>query len=185
MSTVLKADVKLRLHKTLTVDEPVIQAMIDAAEAEYAEYVIGVVGSSLAGGTAVTKKYDGGGDAIVLGPPSVTTLTAAAYVDGAVLTLTDLELDTNTGIVHWKYGTRGRFLPGPRRLSLTFTLGALPPNHREVIITDVAGYFAATQRGSVRPAFAGEGGITDAYIGQPQVLFPRIRALAASYPTVA
>jgi hypothetical protein len=71
-------------------------------------------------------------------------------------------------------------------VSITYAAPALPANHREVIIADVAGYFAATQRGGAgRPSFTGEAGYEEAYASTPQVLFPRIRALAASYPALA
>jgi hypothetical protein len=61
----------------------------------------------------------------------------------------------------------------------------LPANHKEAIAADVAGYFEVTQRssGAGQADFPGEGGYEAAYGTTPQVLFPRIRALAA--PVVA
>lgn len=176
MSTVLLAEVKLRLNKTVTADDAEIQAFIDAAEAEYTEWIGPLTGT-------VTETFDGGGSTLVLRQP-VSAITAAAYDSGATLTYTDLNV--SNGIVRWGYGTTGRFTSGTR-VSITYTVPSLPANHREAIIADVAGYFETTQRGggSLRPAFPGEGDYEAAYASTPQVLFPRIRALAESYPTVA
>jgi hypothetical protein len=149
--------------------------MLDAAEAEYVEFIGPLEGT-------VTEVFDGGGTTLVLRNPNVTAITAASYDSGATLTYTDLTV--SNGIVRWGYGTAGRFTPGTR-VSITYTVPAVPANHLEVIAADVAGYFAATQRGGSRPAFAGEAGYEDAFQGHPLELFPRIRALAAQYPTVA
>jgi hypothetical protein len=187
MSTVTVSTIKLRLNKSsgITVDDSEIQEMIDAAEAEYAEYVLGLPGQTPIASTSVTQKFNGGGTSLVLAAPHVTAITAAAYSDGSTLTYTDLDLNTSTGIVGWNYNTAGYFTSGTRNVSLTYTLGALPANHKEAIAADVAGYFETTQRGggSLRPAFPGEGEYEAAYAATPQVLFPRIRALAV--PSIA
>lgn len=172
MSTIDKADVKLRLNKQLTVDDAEIQKMIDAAEAEYTEWVGPLTGT-------VTETFDGGGTTVVL-RQAVSAVTAASYDSGATLTATDL--DVQNGIVRWKYGTAGRFTAGSR-VSITYAVPTAPPNHLETIIADVAGYFAATQRGTTSPGLPGEG-YEQEYIGHPLELFPRIRALAKSYPAV-
>jgi hypothetical protein len=106
-------------------------------------------------------------------PPRPTT-------PGDTLTYTDLTV--SNGIVRWGYGTAGRFNYG--RVSITYAAPTLPANHREVIAADVAGYFAATQRGSTGPALPDQG-YADVYTGHPVELFPRIRALAKQYPVVA
>lgn len=178
MTEVSPDEVKLRLGKTTSDDDGEIEDMIAAAEAEYAE-LIGPIGST-------TAKFHGGGASIIL-PAGVTAVTAAAYDDGTTIDLDDLDLDTRTGILHWGYNTAGVFTTGMRNVTLTYTV-ALPANHREAIIADVAGYFAATQRGggTVTPRFPGEG-YAEAYEapGTPLTLFPRIRALAARMPSIA
>lgn len=170
------ADVKARLNKTLTVDDGEIEDMLDSAIAEYEEYVGPVSGS-------VTEIFDGGTDTLVLRDPRAAAVTAASYDSGATLTYTDLTV--SNGIVRWAYGTAGRFNTG--RVTITYTVGALPANHREIITADVAGYFEATQRstGAGQADFPGEGRFEGAYTGTPRVLFPRIRELARSYPSVA
>jgi hypothetical protein len=180
MSVITVAEVKTRLNKTLTVDDDEIQDMIDAAEAEY-ERLIGPLAGS------VTEKHNGGGTSIVLRSANVSAITAASYADGTTITVADLDLDTSTGIVYWGYNTAGSFTFGSRNVSITYAVGSLPADHRETIIADVAGYFEVTQRGggSLRPAFPGEGEYEAAYAATPAVLFPRIAALAKSYPSVA
>lgn len=176
MSTVAVADVLLRLNKTLTVDNAEIQKMIDAAEAEYTEWVGPLTGT-------VTETFDGGGTIVVL-RQAVSAVTAASYDSSATLAYTDLVVEH--GIVRWKYGTAGRFTAGSR-VSITYAVPAAPANHLETIIADVAGYFEATQRstGAGQADFPGEGEFESAYAATPLVLFPRIRALAASYPAIA
>lgn len=178
MTEVSPDEVKLRLGKTTSDDDGEIEDMIAAAEAEYAE-LIGPIGET-------TARFHGGQKSIIL-PAGVTAVTAAAYDDGTTIDLDDLDLDTRTGILHWGYNTAGRFTYGSRNVTLTYTV-ALPANHREAIIADVAGYFAATQRGnsSLAPRLPGEGyaAVYEAP-GAPMTLFPRIRALAAKMPSIA
>ena len=165
-------DVKLRLDKTLTVDDDEIAAMLDAAIAEYETYVGPVSGT-------VTEKHHGGGTSLVLGNVSAASLVSATYSDGTVIDTADLDLDTSTGILYWGYGTAGVFTSGVRNVTVVYSVGAVPAHHREAIAADVAGYFAATQMGPTGP----DEGYGEAFRQTPQVLFPRIRALAG--PVIA
>lgn len=180
MSVILLAEAKLRLNKTTTVDDTELQAMLDAAEAEYVELIGPLTGT-------VVEKASGGHALIILSDPRATALTSVVYDDGTVVDVADLDLDTSTGILHWGYNTAGSFTYGSRNVTVTYTV-SLPANHREAIIADVAGYFAATQRGSssAGPRLPGEG-YGDAYEapGSPLTLFPRIRALAERMPSIA
>lgn len=179
MSVILLADVKKRLNKTGTTDDAELQDMIDAAESYYARMIGPLTGT-------VTETFDGGGTALVLSNLNVSAITAAGYTDGTTISTGDLTLNTASGIVYWGFGTAGRFTWGSRNVTLTYTIGTLPAEHKETIIADVAGYFQATQRaGSGRPSFTGEAGYEEAYASSPQILFPRIRELAKSYPSVA
>jgi hypothetical protein len=169
------AELKLRLGKTLTVDDAELRSMLDAAVAEYEEW-IGPVGTK-------TLRYDGGGTRLIL-PVNASAVTAVAYTDGTAVDAADLDFDSSSGLLHWGYGTVGAFTSGSRNVLVTFTV-TLPANHREAILADVAGYFAATQRGGgAGPSFSSEG-YELPYQTTPQTLFPRIRALAASYPSIA
>jgi hypothetical protein len=176
MSEITIDEVKDELRKStgIHIDDDTIQRFIDAAEARYTR-VIGAISGT------VTEVFDGGGTVLVLQQP-VNAITAASYDSGSTLTYTDLTV--RNGIVRWGYGTAGRFEYG--RVSISYTAPTLPADHREVIIADVAGYFVSTQRTGGRPAFTGEeGGYDDAQIANPVELFPRIMALAKSYPSVA
>lgn len=154
------------LKKRLPNDDGTIQRMLDAALAEYETFVGPLPGS-------VTEFHDGGRDSIILASP-MATITAAAYTDGTSITVSDLT--ARNGIVRWGYGTAGRFSYGTQNVEITYTAGSLPANHREAIIADVAGYFAATQRaGEPR---VDENGYAAGFFNAPTNLFPRIRALA-------
>lgn len=168
MSVVTLAEVKLRLNKTLTVDDTEITDIITKAEAEYAQYVGPLSGS-------VVEKHDGGCTSIVLRHPNVASISAAAYADGTVISVTDLDLDTTTGIVYWKYNTAGYFTSGSRNVTLTYTVATLPENHRETIVADICGYFDLNQTGPMGPDDDGYGSASRV---APLVLFPRIRGLA-------
>ena len=176
LSTVL-ADLKERLGKTTTVDDAELGEMIDAAVAEYVELIGPLTGT-------VVEKASGGHASIILSDPRATALTSVVYDDGTVVDVADLDLDTSTGILHWGYNTAGSFTYGSRNVTVTYTV-SLPANHREAIIADVAGYFAATQRGN--SGALPTDGYSAAYEspGAPLTLFPRIQALAARFPSIA
>jgi hypothetical protein len=164
--------VKLRLNKTLSVDDTEILDMIAAASAEYAEWVGPLNGT-------VTETHHGGGTSLILRNSNPATIVTAVYSDGTTIDVADLDLDTSTGIVYWGYNTAGYFTRGLRNVTVTYTVGAVPANHREAIAADIAGYFAATQREGI----PGDEGYQDSWAANPLVLFPRIRSLAA--PSIA
>jgi hypothetical protein len=166
-------DVKARLNKTLNVDNDEIEAMIDAAIAEYEQWVGPVSGTR-------TDVLDGGGTSLLLSTANPGSLVSLTYADGTAVDTADVTLDTTTGLVFWNYNTAGRFSGGSRFVTVQYTVGPVPANHREAIIADVAGYFEATQRGPA--ALPGEG-YEAAFNSTPLVLFPRIRALAV--PSIA
>lgn len=176
LATVL-ADLRERLNKTTTADDVELGQMIDAAVAEYVELIGPLTGT-------VVEKASGGQTSIILSDPRATALTSVVYTDGTVVDVADLDLDTATGILHWGYNTAGSFTYGSRNVVVTYTV-SLPDNHREAIIADVAGYFAATQRGAVTGALPT--GYEASYEDRstPLVLFPRIRALASRYSGIA
>lgn len=184
MSTVLVTDIEAALKKTaaITTDDAEMQRLIDEAEAEYAEWVLGLPGQSPIASTSVTDRFSGGRDSLYL-PAHTTAVTAAAYTDGTTIATGDLLLNARTGLLSWGYGTAGYFTWGTRNLILTFTLGALPANHKGAIIDDVAGWFVMTHRSNSAAQFPGEQGYETAAAASPLVKFPRIRALAG--PSIA
>lgn len=185
MSVVLVTDIEAALRKTpaITTDDGEMQRLINEAEAEYAEWVLGLPGLSPIAGTTVTaERFDGGRDSLYL-PLHTTAVTAAAYTDGTTIDVDDLVLNTRTGHLSWGYNTAGWFTWGTRNLSLSFTLGSLPANHKGAIIDDVAGYFAVTHRSNSATDFPGEEGYESLFGSTPLVRFPRIRALAG--PSIA
>lgn len=166
---VTRAEIRARLNTSLTVDDTEIAQMLDAALAEYAEWVGPLPGT-------VIEKHDGGNARIVLRSADASTITAAAYSDGTAITLADLDLDTATGIVHWAYGTVGYFTAGTRNVTITYTVGSLPDHHKEAIRADVAGYFEHGQRGAAS-SVVDDNPYGQAITTAPLTLFPRIRAL--------
>lgn len=173
MSVTPLSAAKARLNKSSAVDDAELQEMLDAAEAEYQD-TVGPIG-------AKTLRYDGGRSTIIL--PLNSTVTAVEYDDGTAVDLADVYVD-DSGILRWETGTAGVFTHGVRNVKVTIDV-TLPAHHREVILADVAGLFAATQRGNSPGALpAGyEAGFEDR--STPVVLFPRIRQLAANIPVVA
>lgn len=167
-ASVKLADVKARLNKTTADDDKELLSIIASAVAAY-ERLIGPISGT------VTEVHDGGGTSIVLGNANVDSITAAAYTDGTDIDLEDLDLDSSTGILHWKTDTAGLFTYGTRNVTVTYTVGALPRDHYEAIVADVAGYFQNTQLG---PAGLPGEGYEQAQVSTPLTLFPRIKALA-------
>lgn len=165
MSVLTVAQVKARLNKTTAEDDAELQEMLDAAEAAYAERV-GPIGTK-------TLRYDGGRSSIIL--PLNANVTEVEYEDGTPVSLDDLDYNESAGILYWPGGS---FAAGSRNVLVTFT-ASLPAHHKEAILSDVAGLFAATQRGNTPGALPGgyEAGFEERTT--PLVLFPRIRALAS------
>ncbi len=163
--------VKKRLNKQATVDDAELLDMLQAAEAEYVEHV----GPLL---TTTMPAEEHTGKVLRL---RHTPVVAVLSVTQNGLAVTGWTLNADAGLLTTPYA--GTF-------TVIYTAGydVLPANIRELIAADVAGYFAATQRGggAVRPGFPGEG-YTDAYDapGMPLTLFPRIQALARSQAVVA
>lgn len=167
--TVDQVKVRLKIPAATTTHDDKIQEFIDAAEAAYAR----MMGRPVSGSD--TKRFDGGVDSILL-PPGADSVTAAAYTDGTTVDTADLYVDN--GIVYWGYGTAGRWTRGTRNVELTYTVETMPADHREVILGDVAGYFAATQRmGDPRQD---ENGYVTGFYGTPSNPWPGIAKLAAS-----
>ena len=175
MSVVTTAEVKLALNKTLTVDDAELQDRIDMAERYFVRQIGPITGSH-------TVKRNGGGSTLFL-PVTATEVTAVTYSDSTAIDLDDLDFDADTCMLHWNYNTAGYFTAGTRNVHVTYTAD-LADDHRGVIIDDVAGWFAATQRGGgAGPSFSSEG-YELPYQQTPATPWPRIDALARSYPSI-
>lgn len=160
------------------VAEDKIQAMIDAAEAEYEELV-----------GPITEQND------------VAVVTPALLPDGmhgiytprtplvAITSITDgygTTVDTADYIV--THAATGLVRPAasgaislttvwPSRVVVSYIYGGLPANHREFLIAEIAGYYAATQRAGDERTDAN--GYADGFYSAPTKLFPRIADLAS------
>lgn len=166
VADLLLDSVKAALDKTSTADDMELLDLLDAATAEYAEHVGPLPGTS-------TVRLSGGGVLHLL-PRNVTAVTGATYTDGTTIDLTTLDLNPANGILY------GPLSYGARNVTLTVTVGPLPPHHAHEIVADVAEYWRRTQRaaGGGRPSFGGDGFEPEA--SAPLVSWPRIRALAGT-----
>ena len=158
------AAVRSRLNKTTNADDVELQDMIDAAVRAYRRLFGKITGSST---EALTADDEG---RVFLRSRNATVVTAVVDSVGAAVAY-DAYDETDEGILHGlTYG---------RTVTVTYQVG-IPEDHQEVIIADVAGYFAATQRGGQRSALPAEGYAEG--FGQerstPLTLWPRIQALA-------
>lgn len=174
MSAVVPADVRPRLNKTSTVDDNEIQDMIDAAEAEFIELI---------GPLDVTSYTDQkAGPVAILKFPIVAVSSVTNYYGTPLIASTDYAINAPAGVLTLpRYG-------GPFTVVYTAGYAILPANYREVIVADVAGYFASTQRGggTVRPSFPGEVADIEPGTTFPISPWPRIAVLAKRLnPTLA
>lgn len=113
----------------------------------------------------------------------VASVASAVYVGGDAVDLTDLDSEALAiGVLKDIYGR------GYGAVTVTYTAGGMPANHREAVLLDVEGLWRSSQRGG------GSGGARSELLGgddiyeratyaSPLTLYPRIRALAG--PTVA
>lgn len=158
-------EVRERLNKTTSVDDAELRKMLVAASAEYEQKVSRV-------GTFEVRCD--GGPVVIL--PRGTQAASFAYADGGAAPAVDVDLDA--GLAY------GPFHRGRRNVLARVTVPA-PPNHIEVILADVAGYFAATQRGNAPTALPSGYDAAYAEPTTPLTLFPRINALASTFASIA
>lgn len=177
MSTVTLAEVKQHLQMTTNVNDTELQRFIDAAETAMAHEV-----GPLAP-TAVTEKHNGGSTLLILRRPRAVSLTSIAYADGSTATLTDYDLDTDTAIVHWAFGTAGRFPGGPRNVTVTYQAGfATLPADLAHAVKELVRHLWETQRpnNSSRPGFSDEPPVAGAFSSWPL----RVQELIQPYRSV-
>jgi hypothetical protein len=146
-SAVTLAAAQLFLNKTANPAETELQSFIDRAEA-----ILTVRIGPLAATTVTDEWHAGGSSTLVLRKFPVISLTSAAYFDGTALTIGDLTVDGDTGIVYWGYNTAGYFPDyGPRSVKVTYSAGraSLPADLQEAVL-ELTKHLWESQRGGGR-----------------------------------
>lgn len=178
-SEITVEEVKLRLNKTLTVDDDEIQSMIFAALAEYVEFVGPLTPAAHVAVVTPALMSDG---FYGIYTPRIPLVAVSSITDGygtAVSPADYIVTDAPTGLVRPAAdATISLTTSWPSQMVVSYTYGGMGLNHREFVIAEVAGYFSNTQRGGgAGPSFASEG-YEAAYGNNPVQLFPRIALLA-------
>lgn len=104
MSVLTLAEAKAALNIDAPTYDTELQDVIDAAEAAIAKKV-GPLSS-----VAKTERVNGGGCGLTLLNTPVVSLTSVTPVGGSAYTLTDLQVDSSSGVVEWVSGSA--FYPG-------------------------------------------------------------------------
>jgi hypothetical protein len=102
MSALILADAKTHLNINVDTYDAELQAVIDSAEAALSQRVGPLVS------TPTTRRIPGGGYQLVLPITPVIELTSVTPRDGTALTLSDLYLDVQSGMV--TYNNLGPFV---------------------------------------------------------------------------
>lgn len=150
MSVVPLADLKTHLDITDNTDDAELQDKLDAAEAHLARLV-----GPLESETVTDEIHSGGRASLLLRRYPVVSFTSAEYADGTAITVGDLDVDPESGIVRWGYNTAGWFIAGTRNVKVTYEAGrsALPPDLTLAVLLLAADMWE-TQRGNAPPALA-------------------------------
>ena len=178
------AEMKKHLNMSGAGNDAELQRFIDVAEAALSNRVGPLTP------VTVTERHDGGAPLIVLRQPRAVSLTSVTYADGTASTLSDYDLDSDTGVLYWNYGTAGRFAGSRRNVTVTYVAGwASLPLDLVDAVKELVRELWETQRGAssgVRPGFTDNDDNSFGVGGLP--LFPpRVEQLIAPYvvPTVA
>lgn len=166
------ADVKEHLRITSDDLDAQLQKFIDRATTAMSHYVGPLVP------TTVTRVLDGGEVSLILPDFPVLSLTSVGYADGSMIDLDDLDLDLSTGIVHWGYGTAGRFTGGSRYVTATYTAGWQPvPEDLQQAVLELVRHLWETQRGNKPGRASGDETQSGSFGTWP----PRVQELIAPY----
>lgn len=143
MSVVTLARVKTHLNITATTHDGELQSVIDASEAAIAEKC-GPLAS-----TATTARVRGGGYGLVLPVIPAVSLTSVTPADSTALTLSDLYLDTEAGVVTYDSGASFT----ARYYDVVFSAGrATCPADLQLAVLELVRHVWTTQRGpTMRP----------------------------------
>lgn len=174
-SPVLLADVKPFLNKSAAIDDTELQQFLDTA-GSILEQLVGYLLP-----VSVTEVQDGGTAALVLRKWPVISVTSVTYATSQAVLMSDLDLDPETGIVYWKFGTVGVFLGGRRFLTATYMAGrtSLPPDLRMAVLELTKHLWESQTGGNRRPNFAADG--TNAQTAASYLLPYRVESLIKSH----
>ena len=164
-------DVRQFENRTSTVDDEELRSYIDAAQGILSRLVGPLIP------TVVSEVQDGGTPVLVLRKWPVISVTSVTYATSQAVLMSDLDLDPETGIVYWKFGTVGVFLGGRRFLTATYVAGrnGLPADLRQAVLELVKHLWESQTGGNRRPNFAADG--TNVQPGLSYLLPPRIDTL--------
>jgi hypothetical protein len=147
MSALLLADAKTHLNITVNTYDTELQAIIDSAEATLATRVGPLVT------TSVTRRLAGGVYQLALPITPAISLTSVTPRSATALTLTDLYLDTTTGLV--TYNNLGPFVAA--YYDVVYDAGrATCPTDLLLAVKELVRHLWASQRGSARGSAAAE-----------------------------
>lgn len=98
MSLVLLSDVKAYLDITTDVNDGKLQGVLDAAESEIAQWMS--AGTTLAS-EVITERCSGGAKSLALSKGPVISVTSVTGAWGDTLSLTDLDIDKQNGLINF------------------------------------------------------------------------------------
>ena len=139
MSVLTLADAKTHLNITGSASDTELQTFIDAAE--------GVIAKQCGPLTLTvrTDRVSGGSEGLVLPVTPVVSITSITPVLGTALTLSDLYVNTTTGIVEYTYGSSF----WAREYDVTYTAGrATVPADLLMAVKEMTRHLWQSQRGS-------------------------------------
>ena len=141
MSVLTLTLAKAHLNISNATQDVEIQTFIDAAEAVLTKHC-GPLTS-----TATTVRVRGGGPGLLLPITPAVSLTSVTPVDGTVLTLTDLYLDTRAGVVTYNSG----FMFSSRFYDVVYNAGRTTcPEDLLMAVKELVRHMWQTQRGPTR-----------------------------------
>jgi uncharacterized phiE125 gp8 family phage protein len=172
MSLLLLADVKPHLKITDTVDDVVLQAKLDAAEAWVSRQIGGT--GALAEAVVTETVYGHGSIAVTKVPIlSAASVTSVVGEKMGALTLTDLAIDVDAGVIRPKANT---WYMVDDYYTVTYATGyaaaADVPEDVAEAVRLMTKHFYGTSRGpTARPGTGGDqGSAPDAYARAQQIL---------------
>jgi hypothetical protein len=174
VSVVALGEVKTHLNLTASTHDAELQSLIDAAEAAIGERV-----GPLAP-TAETARVRGGGrDTLVLPISPVVSLTSVTPVDGDALTLSDLHLDQESGLIAFEAG--GSF--SLRHYDVAYDAGRTEcPADLKLAVKELVRHVWSTQRGpTTRPGSRESEGAANTLPGAAYVFPFRVEQLLAPH----
>lgn len=172
MSVVLLSEAKAHLNIAAATYDAELQTFIDRAEAA----ITRKVGPLTA--VATTKRVRGGTSALALPVLPAITLTSVTPADSTAITLTDLYLDTDAGVVTYNSGA----VFAARYYTVVYSAGrAACPDDLKLAVLELVRHFWETQRGGGgRP-----GGRPSEPVSGAAYLFPfRVQELIEAHLTV-